>query len=73
MEEQRHLLQMRIRAYNKKGCTAFHSKRESISDGSLTSFPEENAAMPYSGFEPELSCYKAYPQYSMGGISLIKS
>ncbi|GFY14150.1 hypothetical protein TNCV_3613391 [Trichonephila clavipes] len=35
-----------------KRCTAFHSRRESISGESPTSFPEDTA-MPYSGFEPE--------------------
>ncbi|GFX44261.1 uncharacterized protein TNCV_4376491 [Trichonephila clavipes] len=35
-----------------KGCANFHSRRESITDESPTSFPEENTSMPYSGFEP---------------------
>ncbi|GFU58155.1 hypothetical protein TNCV_696681 [Trichonephila clavipes] len=42
-----------IPVYNKKSCAAFHSRRESIIGESLTSFPEENTTMPYSGFEPE--------------------
>ncbi|GFU40576.1 hypothetical protein TNCV_3229761 [Trichonephila clavipes] len=46
----KHLLQMMIPAYNKKGCAAFHSRRESITGESPTSFPEENTTMPYSGF-----------------------
>ncbi|GFU59291.1 hypothetical protein TNCV_4198131 [Trichonephila clavipes] len=37
-----------------KGCAAFHSGRESISGGSPISFTEDTA-MPYSGFEPELT------------------
>ncbi|GFV35727.1 hypothetical protein TNCV_1261771 [Trichonephila clavipes] len=37
----------------KKGCAAFHSRRESITGKSLTSFPEEDTAVPYSGLEPE--------------------
>ncbi|GFX32268.1 hypothetical protein TNCV_1324691 [Trichonephila clavipes] len=44
---------MMIPAYNKKGCAAFHLRRESITGESPTSFPKENATMPYSGFEPE--------------------
>ncbi|GFV88907.1 hypothetical protein TNCV_1227041 [Trichonephila clavipes] len=47
-EEYRHLLEMMIPAYKKKGCAAFHSRQES-----MTSFPEENTTMTYSGFEPE--------------------
>ncbi|GFU01691.1 hypothetical protein TNCV_1522261 [Trichonephila clavipes] len=35
-----------------KGCAAFHSKRESISGGNPTSFPEDTS-LPYSGFGPE--------------------
>ncbi|GFU87101.1 uncharacterized protein TNCV_430051 [Trichonephila clavipes] len=50
--DHRHLLQMMIPAYNKKGCAAFHSRREPITGESPTSFPEENTTMPYSGFEP---------------------
>ncbi|GFS79825.1 hypothetical protein TNCV_750151 [Trichonephila clavipes] len=42
-----------IPVYDEKGCTAFHSRRESITGESSTSFPEENRTMPYSGFEPE--------------------
>ncbi|GFX46421.1 general transcription factor II-I repeat domain-containing protein 2 [Trichonephila clavipes] len=45
-EEYRHFLQMM-----KKGCV--HSRRESITGKSPTSFPEENTSMPYSGFESE--------------------
>ncbi|GFU79517.1 hypothetical protein TNCV_2915771 [Trichonephila clavipes] len=44
---------MIIPAYNKRGCVAFYSRRESITGESPTSFPEENTTMPYSGFEPE--------------------
>ncbi|GFX02603.1 uncharacterized protein TNCV_728571 [Trichonephila clavipes] len=33
-------------------CAAFHSRRESITDESPTSFPEENTSLSYSGFEP---------------------
>ncbi|GFT43996.1 hypothetical protein TNCV_2688681 [Trichonephila clavipes] len=44
---------MMIPAYNKKGCAAFHSRRESITGASPTSFPEENTTIPYSGYEPE--------------------
>ncbi|GFT12960.1 hypothetical protein TNCV_5096261 [Trichonephila clavipes] len=36
-----------------KGYAAFHSRRESITGESPTSFPEENTTMLYSGFEPE--------------------
>ncbi|GFY17811.1 hypothetical protein TNCV_1075461 [Trichonephila clavipes] len=39
-----------------KGCTAFNSRRESISGESLSSFLEalpEDISMTYSGFEPE--------------------
>ncbi|GFW14971.1 hypothetical protein TNCV_4659321 [Trichonephila clavipes] len=50
-KEYRHLLQTMMPAYIKKGCTAFHSRRES--DESPTSFPDENTIMPYSGFKPE--------------------
>ncbi|GFV74982.1 hypothetical protein TNCV_1870021 [Trichonephila clavipes] len=46
-------LHMMIPAYNKKGCAAFHSRGESITGESPTSFSEENTTMPYSGFEPE--------------------
>ncbi|GFS98204.1 hypothetical protein TNCV_3924961 [Trichonephila clavipes] len=35
-----------------KGCAAFHSRRESITGESPTSFSEEDTVMPYSGFEP---------------------
>ncbi|GFV23745.1 mariner Mos1 transposase [Trichonephila clavipes] len=41
-----------IPAYKKKGCAAFHSRREFISGESSTSFTEDTS-MPYSGFEPE--------------------
>ncbi|GFS76502.1 hypothetical protein TNCV_1621231 [Trichonephila clavipes] len=41
-----------------KGCAAFHSRRESISGESLTSFLEDTS-MPYSGFEPEPSRIQA--------------
>ncbi|GFX91691.1 hypothetical protein TNCV_3682771 [Trichonephila clavipes] len=34
-------------------CAAFHSRRESITDESPTSFPEEGTTIPYSGFEHE--------------------
>ncbi|GFX84916.1 transient-receptor-potential-like protein [Trichonephila clavipes] len=40
-EEYRHLLQMMIPADKKKGCASFHSRRESITGESLTSFPEK--------------------------------
>ncbi|GFW42489.1 hypothetical protein TNCV_4256841 [Trichonephila clavipes] len=52
-QKNRDLLQTMIPAYNKKGCAAFHSRRESITGESPTSFPEENSTMPYTGFEPE--------------------
>ncbi|GFW82282.1 hypothetical protein TNCV_3817631 [Trichonephila clavipes] len=35
-----------------KECAAFHSRRESTSGESPTSFPEDTS-MPYSEFEPE--------------------
>ncbi|GFY07859.1 hypothetical protein TNCV_4287951 [Trichonephila clavipes] len=35
-----------------KGWAAFHSRRESISGESSTSFPED-ISIPYSGLEPE--------------------
>ncbi|GFW57605.1 hypothetical protein TNCV_2925241 [Trichonephila clavipes] len=50
---------MMIPAYNKKGCAAFHSRQESITDASPTSFPEENTTMPHSGFEPEPTQFQA--------------
>ncbi|GFW29028.1 hypothetical protein TNCV_2355861 [Trichonephila clavipes] len=50
---------MMIPAYNKKGCAAFHSRRESITGESLTSFPEEDTTMPFSGIEPELTRLQA--------------
>ncbi|GFV54476.1 hypothetical protein TNCV_2865601 [Trichonephila clavipes] len=46
-------LQMMISAYNRKGCAAFLSRRESITGESPTSFSEGDTTMPYSGFEPE--------------------
>ncbi|GFU97680.1 hypothetical protein TNCV_4455661 [Trichonephila clavipes] len=37
-----------------KGCAAFHSRRESISGVSSTSFPEDTYTfIPYSGFQPK--------------------
>ncbi|GFX85295.1 hypothetical protein TNCV_2675701 [Trichonephila clavipes] len=44
---------MRIPANNRRGCAAFHSRRESITGGSPIPFPEEDTTMPYSGFKPE--------------------
>ncbi|GFS64315.1 hypothetical protein TNCV_3955181 [Trichonephila clavipes] len=44
---------MMITVYYKKRCAAFHSRRESITGESPTTFLEENTTMPYSGFEPE--------------------
>ncbi|GFW54853.1 hypothetical protein TNCV_2654921 [Trichonephila clavipes] len=61
---------MMIPAYNKKGCAAFHSRRESMTGESPASFPEENTAMPYSGFEPDptrLHATRSYPPYRLGG------
>ncbi|GFW73649.1 hypothetical protein TNCV_1541041 [Trichonephila clavipes] len=52
-EEYTHLLQMMTPDYNKKGCAAFHSRQESITGESPTSFPEEDTTTPYSGFEPK--------------------
>ncbi|GFU83220.1 hypothetical protein TNCV_3738311 [Trichonephila clavipes] len=42
---------MMIPSYNNKGCAAFHSRRESITGESPTSFAEEDTTMFYSGFE----------------------
>ncbi|GFU40977.1 hypothetical protein TNCV_4645541 [Trichonephila clavipes] len=52
-EEYKHLLQMMIPAYKKKGCDAFLSRGEYCTGKCPTSFPDENTSMPYSGFEPE--------------------
>ncbi|GFW03548.1 hypothetical protein TNCV_3020601 [Trichonephila clavipes] len=35
-----------------KGCAAFHSRRESITGESPSSFPEQNTPMPYPEPEP---------------------
>ncbi|GFX10710.1 hypothetical protein TNCV_147521 [Trichonephila clavipes] len=42
---------MVIPAYNKKWCNAFHSRRESITGESPTSFPGKINAMSYTGLK----------------------
>ncbi|GFT29029.1 transposable element Tc1 transposase [Trichonephila clavipes] len=69
-EEHRDVLQMMIPAYNKKGCAAFHSRRESITGESTTSFPEENTTMPYRTHS--VTSRGSNPPYWLGG-SLQKS
>ncbi|GFV85782.1 hypothetical protein TNCV_2004021 [Trichonephila clavipes] len=61
-----------------KGCSAFHSRREwipfSVVSNGLTSFPED-ASMPYSGFEPELTRFQAecHNHHTVwGGIRIIQ-
>ncbi|GFX88827.1 hypothetical protein TNCV_2575341 [Trichonephila clavipes] len=61
VDEQKHAIHsQKNRLYYKRGspskeqegCAAFHSRQESISGESPTSFPEDTS-MPYLGFEPE--------------------
>ncbi|GFV50168.1 hypothetical protein TNCV_146871 [Trichonephila clavipes] len=57
-------------ACNKKGSAAFHSRRESITGESPTSFPEENTTKPYSGLEHEPTLLQAEDHIHHTGLAV---